>query len=192
MSFYRNKGFWVITTLLAPILLLAIHHGIETMTSTYKKDFGNGVVKYADDYVNSGLWMFDCKYARLISRHPLRFPTADLAQAKTLTIGSMYTLSKADQELAKSVIRATTMTPGWYENLRYVYSGVSEYSEISAHVFDLLTEYEGQAWALRIRQILLPKNGSNFKLTAQPYDPESYVGYEKALQDAAKSCPAPQ
>ncbi|WP_369989441.1 hypothetical protein [Pseudomonas xanthosomatis] len=162
------------------------------MTSVYKKDRGNGVVIYADDYVKSGIWVFDCRYSRLISRHPLPAPLAELEQANTLTIGSTYDLDKRENIIAKAAIKAITAVPGWYKNLRYLYSGLNENSRLTMHVFDFLAEYEGRQWAFIVWQHVRSSNESHFKIVAKPYDPDTYMDYAKALETAARSCPVPQ
>lgn len=162
------------------------------MTSVYKKDLGNGVVIYADDYVKSGHWVFDCEYRRLISREPLPAPIAELDRANKLTIGDMYALNDADEKLAKVAIRSITAIPDWHKSLRYRYSVLSENSELNSHVFYLLTKYNGKAWALRVWQEIGYDGKSSFDITAEPYDPATYVDHAKALQAAVKSCPAPQ
>ena len=61
MSFYRSKGFWIASVIFAPLLLAGVNYGVKVMTSVFKKDLGNGVVIYADDYVKTGRWIFDCE-----------------------------------------------------------------------------------------------------------------------------------
>lgn len=192
MSFYRSKTFWIATAIFSPLLLVASYYGFKMMTSVYKTDFGNGVVIYADDYVKTGRWVFDCDYSRLISREPLPIPVAELEQANKLTISDMYELSDANVKLAKVAIRAITAMPDWYKSLRYLYSSLDESSDLNTHVFDLLAKHDGQQWALRVRQNLDYSGKSSFKVTAEPYDPETYMDYAKVLQAAAKSCPVPQ
>lgn len=192
MSFYRSKAFWITFAIFSPVLLLGANYGIKVMTSVYKKDLGNGVVIYADDYVKSGRWVFDCEYRRLISRHPLPVPIAEIERTGKLTIGNMYGLSDADKELAKVAIRAITAMPSWYKSLRYRYSVLDENSDVNSHVFDLLVEHNERAWALRVWQEIGYDSESSFDITAEPYDPETYIDYAKALQAAAKSCPVPQ
>jgi len=36
------------------------------------------------------------------------------------------------------------------------------------------------------------RGGEKFVVTGRPYDPETYVDYNKAFEAAVKSCPAPQ
>lgn len=162
------------------------------MTSVYKQDFGNGVVVYADDFVKGGKWVFDCNFSRLISREPLPIPILELEGTGRLTIGDMYTLDKADEVQAKAAIRAITGAENWYKNLRYRYSSLNESSDLNTHVFDLITQHEGRQWALKVRQWLNYQGESSFEITAEPYDPEIYVDYAKAVQAAVNSCPAPQ
>ncbi|MFS2159815.1 hypothetical protein ACCD10_21030 [Pseudomonas sp. Pseusp122] len=162
------------------------------MTSVYKTDLGNGVIIYADDYVKTGQWVFDCRYSRLISRKPLPAPIAELKESGRLTIGNMYALSDADEALAKEVIRAITKIDGWYEKLRYRYSALDESSNLTVHDFDLLGLHDGRLWALVVSQSLNYRNRSSFKVTAEPYDPETYMDHARMLQAAAKSCPVPQ
>lgn len=162
------------------------------MTSVYKKDLGNGVIIYADDYVKTGRWVFDCEYRRLISREPLQAPLVELDTVAKLTIGNMYALNEADQAQAKEVIRAIAKIPSWYKGLRYLYSGLDEYSELRYHTFYLLAKHAGHEWAIEVDQIIGYDDKSSFKITAEPYDPEAYMDHAKVLQSAAKSCPAPQ
>lgn len=192
MSFYRNKGFWIAATIFFPLLLIGANYGVKLMTSVYKTDLGNGVVIYADDYVETGRWVFDCEYSRLISREPLPVPISALEQGGKLTIGNMYALSEQDVEPAKKAIRAITAMPEWYKSLRYLYSSLGESGDLRTHVFDVLAKHDGRQWALRVRQNVGYSGESSFKVTAEPYDPETYVDYAKALQAAAKSCSVPQ
>lgn len=192
LSFRRSKAFWIAAVIFFLALLVASYYGFKAMTSIYKTDLGNGVVIYADSYVKTGRWVFDCEYSRLISRQPLPAPIAELEKANKLTIGDMYALSDAEEKLAKAAIRAVTAIPGWYKSLRYLYSSLDEYSDLNTHVFDLLAKHDDQQWALRVRQNVDYSGKSSFEVTAEPYDPETYMDYAKGLQSAAKSCPTPQ
>ncbi|WP_371369013.1 hypothetical protein ACA097_05585 [Pseudomonas sp. QL9] len=175
-----------------PLLVVASYYGLKVMTSVCKTDMGSGVVIHADDYVKTGRWVFHCGRSRLISREPLPVPIADLEQVNKLTIGKMYELNDANEKLAKMAIRAITAIPEWHKRLRYRYSVLSEYSDLNSHVFGLLGNYEGKQWALRVWQEIDYNGNSSFEITAEPYDPETYVDYVRALQAAAKSCPVPQ
>lgn len=192
MSSFQNKGTWILIILTTPLLLFAIHHWYKTMTSAYNTDLGNGVIIYADDYVKTGRWAFDCNHSRLISREPLPPPIEDLKNTTSFAIGNMYTPSKPNIEQAKNFIKSITTIPEWYRNLRYRYSVLGENSDLSSHVFGLVSSYEGMQWALRVWQEVSHDGRSSFEITAEPYDPAVYVDYAKALQAAAKSCPAPQ
>jgi hypothetical protein len=192
LNFYRSKSFWVAFAILVPLLLFAVNYGVKVMISVYKKDLGNGVVIYADDYVKTGRWVFDCKYRRLISRKPLQSPITELERAGESPMGRVYTLSDGEKVLADEVIKAITVLPGWYENLRYLYSVLDEYSDLKTHVFDMVVKHDAQQWALRVRQNIGNDGVSRFKITAEPYDPATYVDYDKALQAAVKSCPVAQ
>lgn len=161
------------------------------MTSIYKQDFGNGLVIYADDYVKTGRWVFDCEYSRLISRVPLPVPVAELQQSGKLTIGPMYALSNVDEMQAIEAIKEITKIEGWYTKLRYRYSALDESSNLTFHDFDLFARHDGRLWALTVSQ-WLHRNRSSFKITAEPYDPEHYMDHAKMLKVAAASCPTPQ
>lgn len=162
------------------------------MTSTYKKDLGNGVVIHADKYVKTGQWVFDCEYRRLINRKPLPTPEKELSATEKFTIGRMYALDEADRKSAKEVITATLESSNWHKNLHYLYSGLSDNSEIRYHTWYLLTKYLGRNWAIEVDQSIDYAGVSSFEVNAKPYDPETYVDYAKALQIASKSCPKPQ
>ncbi|WP_443190448.1 hypothetical protein [Pseudomonas indica] len=192
MNFYRSKGFWIAFAIFSPLLLIAANYGFKTMTSIYKKDLGNGVVIYADDYVKTGRWVFDCEYRRLISREPLPVPIAALERTGRLTIGKMYALSEADEKLAREVIRAVTAMPDWYKRLSYRYSVLGESSDLNSHTFDLIASHDGRKWGLEVWQEIGYDGESSFDITAEPYDPETYVDYARALQAAARSCPVLQ
>ncbi|MCU1734860.1 MULTISPECIES: hypothetical protein [unclassified Pseudomonas] len=175
-----------------PFLLLGVDYGIRVLTSVYKTDLGNGVVIYGDEYVKSGLWVFDCKYSRVISRERLPVPLAELSALDDVAIGEMNYLSRRDAGSVKEAIRAIIERPEWYGNLQYAYSGVGESSEIWSHKFFLLTDHAGFKWALEVDQILRLSRTYRFFVTARPYSPETYVDYTKAFEAAVKSCPAPQ
>lgn len=192
MSFYRSKNLWAATIMLSPLLLITANYGLKIMTSIYKQDYGNGVVVYADDFVKTGKWVFDCSSSRLISRQPLAAPIAELHESGRLTIQDMYYLNKTVREQAKVAIRAITKLEGWHEKLRYRYSHLSENSDLNLHIFDLLARHDGRQWAMNVWQWVDRKNGSRFDISAEPYDPETYMDYAKSLQAAAKSCPIPQ
>lgn len=125
---------------------------MNTMTSVYKTDFGNGVVIYADDYVSTGKWLFDCGYSRLISREPLSVPLPELEKSGRLTIRDTYLPKGFDNAQATAAIKAITAINGWHERLRYLYSGLNNSSNLDTHVFGLLASHNGQARALRVRQ----------------------------------------
>lgn len=192
MSFVRRRGIQITFILVAPLIYFSVNYAVKSMISVFKKDFGNGVVIYADEYVNTGRWVFDCRYSRLISRQPLPAPIAALQRADKFTIGSMYNLQPSDVVLAKQAIRATTAKSQWYNNLRYLYSVLDEYSNIAAHVFDLPVQHDGRQWAFHVWQDIQPNGTSGFTIFAELYEPENYIDYAKALEAAAKSCPTPQ
>ncbi|UCR86110.1 hypothetical protein [Pseudomonas chlororaphis] len=192
MNFRQNKGVWIALAIFSPLLLIWGYYELKTMTSVYKQDYGNGVVVHADKYVKTGSWVFDCEYSRLISREPLPIPLSELESAGKLTIGNMFFLKDSDREPAKEALRAITGIRDWYKSLRYLYSSLDENSDLNTHVFDLLAKHEGRQWALKVRQRLDHQGKSSFRITAEPYDPETYMDYAKALQAAAKSCPGPQ
>lgn len=192
MSFRQSKIFWLSLATSLPLITAGIYYGIKTMTSIYNKDLGNGVVIYADDYVKTGKWVFDCKYRRLISRIPLPAPLDELKSTEKFTTRNMYTLSGTEKKTAKELIEKTTKSPNWYRDLKYLYSVLNDYSDIDSHVFYLITSHSGIAWAIEVDQSIEHDGKSEFKISATPYNPETYVDYAKALQAAVKSCPAPQ
>ncbi|WP_397449986.1 hypothetical protein [Pseudomonas sp. NA-150] len=191
MSFYRSKGFWIASVIFAPLLLAGVNYGVKVMTSVYKTDFGNGLVIYADDYVKTGLWVFDCEYSRLISRKPLPVPIAELANSEKLPVHNIYVLDERDEVLAKEVVRKVTEVSNWYQELSYLYSALGENSELSVHTFYLITRHNGRMWAVEIDQSI-HYDGSHFKARAIPYDRETYVDYPKALMSALTTCPVLQ
>jgi hypothetical protein len=186
LSFSQNKGLWIAVMVFTPFLLLGVDYGIRVLTSVYKTDLGSSVVIYGDEYVKSGLWVFDCKYSRVISRERLPVPLAELSALDDVAIGEMNYLSR-DAGSVKEAIRAIIEKPEWYRNLQYAYSGVGE-----SHKFFLLTDHAGFKWALEVDQILRLSRAYRFVVTARPHNPETYVDYTKAFEAAVKSCPAPQ
>lgn len=192
MSSFPNRALWVVAALLAPFLLLGIDYGIKVLTSVYKKDLGNGVVIYGDEYVKSGLWVFDCRYSRVISRKRLPAPLMELSSLKKLNFGKMYYLDRRDVASAKEAIIAITSMPEWYKNLQYVYSGLGESSRIDGQKFFVVADHGGRRWAIEIYEAIRLSGDSRFTVTGRLYDPETYVDYSKAFKAAVMSCPAPQ
>ncbi|MBU4632875.1 hypothetical protein [Pseudomonas chlororaphis] len=192
MNFHQNKRVWIALAIFSPLLLIWGYSELKTMTSVYKQDYGNGVVVYADKYVNTGRWVFDCEYSRLISREPLPVPLSELESAGKLTIGKAFFLKDSDKEPAKEALRAITGIRDWYKNLRYRYSALDENSDLNSHEFHLLAQHAGRTWAVVVDQSISYYGKSSFSVTAEPYDPKTYVDYAKALHAAAKSCPVPQ
>jgi hypothetical protein len=191
LSFYRSNSFGGAIIIFALPLLVASYYGLKIMSSVYKTDLGNGVVIYADDYVSSGRWVFYCNKSRLISRQPLPTPIAELEQAGRITIGDMYYLSDIDEAQAKEAIKTITGIEQWYKKLHYRYSVLGENSELKIHVYNAFVPHNGRSWALKVWQ-WLDQDKSSFEISAEPYDPETYMDYAKSLQAAAKSCPVPQ
>jgi hypothetical protein len=161
------------------------------MTSVYKTDFGNGVVIYADDYVKTGEWVYDCEYSRLIRRQPFPIPIAELEQFGSQAIINTYLSDGADKARATEAIEVLTDINGWYKKLHYIDSSLSEGGNIIAQSFGLIGQHNGLAWALTVRH-RLNFGEASFQITAEPYDPETYMDHAKMLQAAAKSCPVPQ
>lgn len=192
LSSFQNRALWVTAVLLAPFLLLGIDYGIKVLTSVYKKDLGNGVVIYGDEYVKTGLWVFDCKYSRLINREPLPAPLAELGAIENFTLGQVLSFDGREVVSAKEAIIAITSMPEWYKSLQYVYSGLGESSRIDGQKFFMVADHAGRRWAIEVHEALRLRGGSRFTLTGRPYDPETYVDYTKAFEAAVKSCPAPQ
>lgn len=157
------------------------------MTSIYKTDFGNGTVIYADKYVQSGKWAYDCKTTRLVSRAPIPFPVAGLEEKGKLDI-STSGLFGADADTAKAVIRAVTQKDNWYSALAYLYSSLNEYSDLNAHYFGMVAEREGTAWAITVRQNDDFEGGSKFTISAKAHNPDDHIDHKKALTLAAGSC----
>ena len=153
---------------------------------------GNGVVIYADDYVKTGHWVFDCNYSRLISRTPLSAPALEKENHDRHTIGEMHSLKKSDREQAKIVIGEIMKAEGWHKELRYIYSGLDTDSRVNVNVFNILSNHNGRPWVLEVRDWIGSKSLPNIEITAEPYPPETYMSHAKALQAAAKSCPKPQ
>ena len=192
MSFYRSKNLWATIILFSPLLVVAGNYGFKIMTSIYKQDYGNGVVVYADDFVKTGKWVFDCSNSRLISRQPLVAPLAEIEESGPLTIDAMNYLKESDREQAKVAIKAITGVAGWYKKLSYQYSHLSENSKLNLHIFGFLASHDGRQWAFKVWQWVDIRDGSRFEITAKPYDPETYMDHARSLQAAANSCPAPQ
>ncbi len=162
------------------------------MTSVYKTDYGNGMVIYADDYVNSGRWVFDCRYTRLISRERLPAPLEELSALEAVPIGRMYFMDNLEAAFTKAAVEAITARPDWYKDLQYVYSGLEEFTGIRTHKFFLVADYAGHQWAVEVSQNLWSRGKYRFDIRGRRYDPETYVDYNKAFKAAVTSCPAPQ
>jgi hypothetical protein len=189
---YRSKVTWIAVGLSFPLILIWGYHEIKAMSSIYKQDFGNGVIIYADEYVRTGDWVFDCKNSRLISRIPLPVPLAELESAKKFTTGNLFYLKDTDKQPAKDALKEITETRDWYKNLRHLYSALDEDSNLNSHMFYMITSYAGRKWAVEVDQLIDYVGSSRFKIYATPYDVETYVDYAKALKAAANSCPKPQ
>lgn len=193
MKYYQCKTFWVLAAIFSSVLLMAGYYEFKIMTSTYNYDFGNGLIIYADDYVKTGNWVFNCKNARLISRKPLPAPVSEIEKPGKLKIKeSMYAMTDIEKAQAKMAIKALTGVEGWYKKLSYLDSGLNEASNLRYHYFDLVHTHDERQWAVTVRQLIDGSNRSTFEITTKPYDPETYTGYDKELEAAAKSCPAPQ
>ena len=192
LNLFQSKFLWAVVVVVLALLLVCGSYVFKAITSVYKTDLGNGVVLYADDYVNSGHWVFDCGYSRLVSRAPLPVPLDELNAGKKIAVGELKHLGRLDEPAAKEAISAIIARPEWYGSLEYVYSGVGERSEIWRHKFFGLADYAGIRWAIEVSQVLRLRGGAKFVVIGKPYDPETYVDYTKAFDAAVKSCPAPQ
>ncbi|QXH49672.1 hypothetical protein KSS94_17155 [Pseudomonas fakonensis] len=174
----------------ATVLLIGVWW-LSHPPTTFKTDLGNGVVIYADDYVKTGKWVYDCGYTRLVSREPLPVPMKELAAAGKISwVINTFPIDKAEKAEALKVIEALDAKD--YQGLVYVYSGLDEESEIRHHKFRLLKEHAGRTWVAEITQVVGRKGDRQFYAAAAPYDEATYVDYNKALNAAAVSCPQPQ
>lgn len=186
MNLIRNNKILILISLL--ILAAIFYFWYPKMTSKYHTDFGNGVVIYADKYVNSGQWVYDCKTTRLISKQPLKFPVSDLEESGNLDINTARQLGE-ERENAKSAIKSVTSIKDWYKNLEYNYSALSQSdSEISAHVYSLIADHNGEEWAVFVDQGTDIEGNLQFKIRARIYDQEEFIDHKKALALAANSC----
>ncbi|URF03444.1 hypothetical protein [Cupriavidus campinensis] len=185
LNFYRSKLFWIA----AAALLIAGYNGLKDMMSVYKTDFGNGVIIYADDYVDTGRWVFDCEYSRLVSREPLPVPFDELERTEEFNIWDGY-LKTADQQPAKEALAAITSVPHWYKNLRYLYSGLDDYSDLSAHIFDLVAEHAGRSWgggSPSISQLL--RQDSGLYLVYRTLRPRNLRGLRQGVSSRHQKLP---
>jgi len=192
LSFAPSKPSTIAVFFVFIVLTIWAYFEYRSMTSIFKTDLGNGVVIYADDYVKSGNWVFDCDYSRLISRPPLPPPFDHLKQKIPPKTLSIFPLSPTDKAIAKELIQKLAKESQWHQDLRYLYSGIGENSELSQHWFYTTTEYENRIWAIYLIQAVENEERSRFYILATPYDPETFVDYEKAMQQAKASCPTPQ
>ena len=104
LSFTLNKNLAIISGfLIALTTWVYLEH--QAMTSKFNQDMGNGVVIYADKYVESGDWVFDCNYSRLISRSPLPPPLDHLKQEARPKPTSAYSLSPLIEPLRTRLFR---------------------------------------------------------------------------------------
>lgn len=60
------------------------------MTSAYKTEIEHGIIIYADNYVKIGSWVYDCDYARLISRTPYPPPLKILLRPKSSMLAEEF------------------------------------------------------------------------------------------------------
>jgi hypothetical protein len=98
-----------------------------------------------------------------------------------------YSSLLGTKEPAKEALRAITGI-----RVRYHYSALDENSDLNSHEFYLAAQHAGRTWAVVVDQSISYYGKSSFSVTAEPYDPKTYVDYAKALQAATKSCPVPQ
>lgn len=182
-----SRKIKVLAALAVLILAPVAYFGYQKMTSIYKTDFGNGTVIYADKYVQSGQWAYDCETTRLVSREPIPFPVVALEAKGKLDI-STSGLFGADVDAAKAVIRATTARDDWSNALAYLYSSLNEYSDLNGHYFGMVTEYAGAAWTITVRQNDDFEGGSKFTISAKAYSPGDHIDHRKALTLAEASC----
>ncbi|MDF3845865.1 hypothetical protein P3W55_29510 [Pseudomonas citronellolis] len=192
MSFATNKSSTIAMIFALTGLATWAYFEYRAMTSIFKKDLGNGVVIYADNYVESGEWIFDCKYQRLISRIPVPLPFDHLKNDTPLKPISAFPLSTSDRAEAKELIRKLIRESGWYHDLHYLFSSLNDSSQLTQHSFQMLTAHGGRTWVVHLIQGLENEEWSRFYIAATPYDPETFVDYEKAMQQAKASCPTPQ
>ncbi|WP_177474931.1 MULTISPECIES: hypothetical protein [unclassified Pseudomonas] len=97
-----------------------------------------------------------------------------------------------EERQTREALRAITGVRDWYRGLRYLYSGLDDESNVRSHTFDLVARYANRSWALRVEQWIGYDGKSVFTVTPLPYDPATYVDYNRALQDASTSCPVRQ
>jgi len=190
LNFHRSK--WAAPKLIALVTTVAIASAwwLGRSESLFHDDRGNGVVIYADDFVKTGKWVFDCSNSRLISREPLPAPTEELRAFGKIT-SVINILVHGAQDKAEAFKFIDSLESSDYKGLRYLYSGLDEQSELRFHTFYLLKAHAGRTWVAEITQALW-RGGTEFYASAKPYDAVTYVDHEKALKAAAVSCPKPQ
>lgn len=172
-----------------------IYYEVKFMTSAYKTEREHGIIIYADNYVKSGIWVYDCDFARLISRTPYPPPTEDPATAKEFNVGrGILHLRPEHRGPAAEAIAHLTAQPSWHLNLRYVFSGLDHRGDLSTHVFQTVIEHDGGKWGLHITQFYPALDGSSrsYWVRIRPYDPDNHLDYDKAFKAALESCPVPQ
>lgn len=185
-----NKTTRSIFIVLVAVMIISGGWWILRSKSTYYLDLGNGVVIYADNFVETGKWVFDCSGSRLVSREPLPVPWQELKRTGKIT-QVINILAVGAEQKAEALKFIDSLDTKDYEGLRYLYSGLDEKSELRYHTFYLLKEHGGRTWVAELTHVI-SRSGNRFFAAAKPYDATTYVDHEKALKVAAASCPQPQ
>ncbi|GAB7532689.1 hypothetical protein PS3A_51040 [Pseudomonas sp. 3A(2025)] len=158
------------------------------MPTHYTTDMGNGVTVYADKYVNSGEWVYNCQKMYLVSRISRPFPVQHFLDNAILSKGHIW-LSPELKHSALALIETITEIPDWYRPLTYSVSGLGEDSSISYHSYWLITEFENRPWVISVGQPHSRVDRHDYYITAKPYDPATHRTYERAMSEALTSCP---
>ncbi|WP_152623829.1 hypothetical protein [Pseudomonas sp. PI1] len=190
MNLSRSSIFALTLILSTAVLWAYIEY--KAMNSKFNQDMGNGIIIYGDHYIDSGDWLFNCELGSLVSRIPLPVPADQLKNTSSFETETTIHVREKQKNTAKLVIQYITKKPEWYMGLHYRNSILSESSKLLFHTFQLITDYEGEAWEIYLFQDLAPRSHSQFSIGAKPHDPATFIDHEKAIQQARASCPTPQ
>lgn len=157
----------------------------------YTTDYGNGVTVYADRYVNTGEWVYNCKRSFLVSRVAKVFPSEHFKSEGEISIGPIL-LYPHKELIAKAFISAVIADKDWHAKLEYVKTGIDETSSLSDHYFQFTTDYEGSLWTISVGHPHDLNRDNEYSITAKPYDPATHMTHESALRESRISCPKPQ
>jgi hypothetical protein len=198
LSRRRKIIFAILFLLLVGLIYIVAVDQYKKLTSQYKyeEDFGGSL--YADDYVKSGNWVFNCWSGSIYNKNKHKFPTGNVLNFKNIKYSYHVRYGEDNKKILEDATEYFFSHPELMDLTMYGYSKMLATPFIGRGIinnnvfvgrFTYNNSYFDYTFYLG-RNVESPASVDFFINEEKPDAP--LVSWEKSIRQAVVSCPGPQ